>query len=59
VLCFVTLDEVLRFISRGVVDIAFERHIGNYFLYDDATNSTRLRVPLNVVASFESLDHPG
>ena len=31
VLRFVTFDEVLGFISRGVVDIAFERYIGNNF----------------------------
>jgi hypothetical protein len=55
---FVTFDEVLGFVSRGVVNIAFEAHIGNNFLYDDATNSPRFRVPLNVVATFECLDHP-
>jgi len=29
---FVTFDEVLGFVSRSVVDIAFEPHIGNNFL---------------------------
>ena len=32
VLRFVTLDEVLGFVSRGVVNIAFEPHIGNNLL---------------------------
>jgi hypothetical protein len=50
VLRFVTFDEVLGFVTRSVVDIAFETHIGNNFLYDVATNSPRFRVPLNVVA---------
>jgi hypothetical protein len=58
VLRFVTFDEVLGFVSRGVVDIAFEPHIGDNFLSDDATNSPRFRVPLNVVATFERLGHP-
>ena len=55
VLRFVAFDEVLRLVSRGVVDIAFEPYVGNNFLQNDATNSPRFRVPFNVVAAFESL----
>jgi len=48
----ITLDEILRFVFRGVVDVAFESHIGNNFLQDNAANSTRFRVPFNVVTAF-------
>ena len=57
VLRFVTFNEVLRFVSCGVVEIAFEPHVGNNFLQDDATNAPGFRVPGNVVASFECLGH--
>lgn len=57
VIGFVTLDEVLGFVLRRVVDIAFELNIGNNFPHDDATNSTCLRIPFNVITAFESLRH--
>jgi hypothetical protein len=57
VIGFVTLDEVLGFVLRRVVDIAFELNIANNFPYDDATNSTCLRIPFNVITAFESLRH--
>ena len=41
VLGFVTFDEILGFVLRGVADIAFELHIGSNFLQDDPTNSPR------------------
>lgn len=34
----VTLDEVLRLLSRSVVHIAFDPYIKNDFLDDDAAN---------------------
>ena len=34
----VTLDEVLRLLSRSVVHIAFDPYIRNHFLNDDAAN---------------------
>lgn len=31
VVCFVALDDVLRFVPGGVVYVSFEAHIGNTF----------------------------
>jgi len=47
----VTLDEVLRFLSRSVVHIAFDPYIRNHFLNDDAANPPSFRIPFNVVAA--------
>lgn len=57
VLGLVALNEVLRFSFRGVMDVAFEFHIRNSFLDDDAADTARLRVPCNVVSAFERLWH--
>ena len=54
---FITLDEVLRFILRGVVHIAFETNVGDNFSNDHAANSSRLGVPFNVVTALERLRH--
>jgi hypothetical protein len=53
----IALDEVLRFVFCSVVDIPFESHVGNNFLRDDAPNPARFRVPFNMVAAFECLEH--
>jgi len=50
-------NEILRFVLRGVVDIAFESHIGDDLLHDNAANPTCFRIPCNVVAAFELLGH--
>ena len=55
--CLITLDEILGFVFRGVVDIAFDSHVGNDLLYDKAANSAGLRVPLDVISSFEHFGH--
>lgn len=57
VLGLVALNEVLRFSFRGATDVAFEFHIRNNFLDDDAADTARLRVPCNVVSAFERLRH--
>lgn len=53
----VALDEILGLRFRGVMDVAFESHVGNDFLHDDAPNSTGLRIPFNVITALERLHH--
>ena len=53
----VALNDVLGFIVRGVVKIAFEPYVRNNFLHDNATNSPGLRVPFNVVTALERVGH--
>jgi hypothetical protein len=55
VIGFLALDEVLRLVPRGMMDVTFEAYVGNNFLHDDAAHSPCLRVPLHVVAVFECL----
>jgi hypothetical protein len=57
VIGFVALDEILGFFLGGVVSVALEFHVGNEFLHDSAANSTRFRVPFDVIATFERLGH--
>src|SRR2546429_4516891 len=52
----VTLDEVLRFVSRSVVHIAFDPDIRNNFLHNDPANPPSFRIPFNVVAAHKYLD---
>ena len=52
---FIALDEILRFLSRGVVHVPFEPHVRNNFLHDYAANSARLRVPCNMITALEGL----
>lgn len=54
---FVALDEVLRFVLRGMVHVAFEPHIGNDFLHHHAANPARFGVPFDVIAALECLWH--
>ena len=55
VLGFIALDEILRFLSSGVVHIPFEPHVRNNFLHDYAANSACLRVPFNMITALERL----
>jgi len=57
VIRFIALDEILRFFLGGVVGVALEFRIGNNFLHNCAPNSTRFRVPCDVIAAFERLGH--
>jgi hypothetical protein len=41
----------------GVVGIAFEFHLGNDFLHDNAADSARFGVPFDVIATFERPGH--
>jgi hypothetical protein len=52
-----TVDDVLRFVFRGMVHIAFEPDGGSNLLDDYATNSAGFRVPFNVVAALKGLGH--
>ena len=54
---FIALDEILRFISRGVVHIPFEPHVRNNSLHDYAANSASLRVPFDMITALECLSH--
>jgi hypothetical protein len=59
VVCFVTLDKVLRLGFRRVVHVALEPYIANNFLENDATNSAGFGVPFDVVTALERLgDRP-
>src|SRR5437016_13192056 len=53
----VTLDEVLRFVSRSVVHIAFDPDIRNNFLHNDPANPPSFRIPFNVVAAHKYFGH--
>jgi hypothetical protein len=53
----IALNEILGVFFRGVMDIALETYVGNYFLYDDAANSTCFRVPFDMIGTFERLGH--
>lgn len=57
VVCLITLNEILRFALRGVVDIAFNSDVGHDLPYDCAANSARLRVPLDVISFIEHFGH--
>lgn len=52
-----TLDDVLRLLSRSMVYITFEAKIRHDLLQNDPTNSTGLGVPSDVVAALERLGH--
>jgi len=52
-----TLYDVLRFVFRGVMHVAFETHVGNNFLNDYAANPTCFGVPFNMVTELERLSH--
>lgn len=47
------LDEILWFGPRGMVDVPFERRVGNYFPEDHATDAPSFRVPFDDVAALE------
>jgi hypothetical protein len=53
----VALDEILRFFLRGVMYVALKPNVGDNFFDDDAANSSRFRVPFDVIATFERLGH--
>lgn len=53
----VTLDDVLRFVLRSMVHIAFDAYVGHDFLDDDATNSAGFGVPFNVVTALKCFGH--
>ena len=53
----ITLDDVLRFVLRGVVHVALETNVGDNLLHDDAANSTCLGVPFDVITALERLGH--
>ena len=53
----VALDEILGLFFGSVVDVAFDFHIGNDFLHENAANSACFRVPSNMIAAFEPLGH--
>ena len=53
----VTLNQILRFVLRGVVHVAFDANIRSDPLEDDAANSARFRVPFHVVPPFERSRH--
>ncbi len=56
-ICFVALDQVLRFLLRGVNRIPFEFDFrGNFLLYG-SLNAACLRIPFNVIAYFEIFTH--
>lgn len=53
----IAFDEILGHLFRGMVGVAFERHIRNNFLHDSTANSACFRVPCDVIATFEDLRH--
>jgi hypothetical protein len=57
VIGFVTLDNVLRFVFRSMVQIAFEAHGRDNFLQDHSANSSCFGLPFNMVAALERLRH--
>jgi hypothetical protein len=54
---FGALDQILGFFFAGVVSVALKSNIGNYLLHDNAANSTRFRIPFDMIATFERLGH--
>jgi hypothetical protein len=53
----VTLNDVLRFISRRMVHVAFEEHLGDNLFDDDPANPPGFRVPFNVIAALKRFGH--
>lgn len=53
----IALDDVLRFVSRSVVHIAFELSVGDDSLNDRSADYSCLGVPFDMVAALECLDH--
>ena len=53
----VAVDQILRFVLRGVDSVSLERDFrGNFFL-DYPPDSACFRVPLNMITNFEVLCH--
>ena len=57
VIGFVTLDQVLRFSLCGVINITLKRNVGNNPPDDYALDSTRFRVPRDMITAFECPAH--
>ena len=53
----VAFDKILGFRLGGVMDVAFELHVGNDPLQDYPSNTPSFRVPFDVIAAFELLHH--